>query len=109
MMFLSQLGKPIFGKRRKLPKKSIFCRKVNSIMIWICMIQLNCLHVTLKYARGVEILEPALISIFQNARCTSVDVERFFSVLKALKADRPPNILPEAVLKLMFVRYNDNL
>ena len=49
-----------------------------------------------------------LISIFQNARCTSVHVESLFSVLKAFKADRP-NILPETVLKLMFVTYNDNL
>ena len=65
-------------------------------------IQLN------QYARGVEISEPVLISIFQNVHCTSVDIERFLSVLEAFKADRP-NILPETVLKLMFVTYNDNL
>ena len=54
-----------------------------------------------KMGRGEGITEP----IFAFAPCTTVDVERFFSVLQSFVDDRP-NMLEETMCKLLFVKYN---
>jgi hypothetical protein len=59
-------------------------------------------------SRGQNIEEPADIQTYMYAPCTSVDVERFFSVLHAFILDRP-HILEETINKLMFIKYNSDL
>ena len=55
--------------------------------------------------RGTNVISPAEINIYRFAPCTSVPVERLFSVLKNFIADRH-NILRETLHKLIFVKYN---
>ena len=59
-------------------------------------------------ATGENIEEPSEMAIYAFAPATSIDVERFFSVLKAFLEDRPC-ILEKTVDKLMFVRYNQHI
>ena len=58
-----------------------------------------------KMGRGEGITEPSDVSVFAFALCTTVDVERFFSLLQSLVDDRP-NVLEETMCKLLFVKYN---
>ena len=60
---------------------------------------------TIALCRGEGVEEPSEISIFAFAPCTSVEIERFFSVVKSFLTDRN-NILEETVLKLLFIQYN---
>ena len=62
----------------------------------------------LEKIRGTNVMSPAEINIYRFAPCTSVPVERLFSVLKNFIADRH-NILPETLRKLIFVNYNKDL
>ena len=48
------------------------------------------------------------IGVFAFAPCTTVDVERFFSVLNAFVSDRP-NILEQTLKKMLFIKYNSTL
>ena len=48
------------------------------------------------------------MAMYAFAPATSIDVERFFLVLKAFLEDRPC-ILEKTVDKLMFVRYNQHI
>ncbi len=66
------------------------------------------LKVVAALANGDGVSDPAQIEIYSFARCTSVDVERLFSVSKHFVADRP-HILDDTVNKLMFVKYNKHL
>ena len=59
-----------------------------------------------KCARRQE--ESSEMAIYAFAPATSIDVERFFSALKAFLEDRPC-ILEKTVDKLMFVRYNQHI
>ena len=59
-------------------------------------------------ATGENIEEPSEMAIYAFAPATSIDVERFFSVLNAFLEDRPC-ILEKTVDKLMFVRYNQHI
>ena len=59
-------------------------------------------------ATGENIEEPSEMAIYAFAPASSIDVERFFSVLKAFLEDRPC-ILEKTVDKLMFVRYNQHI
>ena len=61
-----------------------------------------------KIIRGEGVTDPVQIGVYSFAPCTSVDVERFFSVLKSFVEDRP-NLTPENLEKLMFIRYNKYL
>ena len=61
-----------------------------------------------KMARGDGISDPSLIGIYYFAPCTSVEVERFFSILHSFVNDRP-HIGNETVFRLMFVKYNCKL
>ena len=65
------------------------------------------LHPT-KKATGENIEGPSEMAIYAFAPAISIDVERFFSVLKAFLEDRPC-ILEKTVDKLMFVRYNQHI
>ena len=58
-----------------------------------------------KMGRGEGITEPSDVSVFAFAPCTTVDVERFFSVFQSFVDDRP-NMLEETMCKLLFVKYN---
>ena len=62
----------------------------------------------LEKMRGTNVISPAEINIYGFAPCTSVPVEKLFSVLKNFIADRH-NILPETLRKLIFVKYNEDL
>ena len=62
----------------------------------------------LEKVSGTNVISPAEINIYRFAPCTSVPVERLFSVLKNFIADRH-NILPETLRKLIFVKYNKDL
>ena len=53
---------------------------------------------------GESISAPSRVGIYSFARCTSVDVERFFSILSAFIADHP-HILDETLLKLLFIKF----
>ena len=63
---------------------------------------------TLLISGGTGAEKPILVSIFKNAPSSLVNVERFFSVLKHFKIDRP-NILPETLQKLMLIKYNTHI
>ena len=62
----------------------------------------------LEKIRGTNVISPAEINLYRFAPCTSVPVERLFSVLKNFIADRH-NILPETLRKLILVKYNKDL
>ena len=58
---------------------------------------------------GTDAREPMEeIGLFMNSPATSVDVERFFSILKSFVEDLP-NMLENTLKKLMFIRYNKHL
>ena len=59
-------------------------------------------------ARGENISDPQEIQIYAFAPCTSVDIERFFSILNNFLSDRC-NISESTLNKLLFVQYNCNL
>ena len=61
-----------------------------------------------RFANGESISEPADIGVFAFAPCTTVDVERFFSVLNAFVSDKP-NILEQTLKKMLFIKYNSTL
>ena len=60
----------------------------------------------LSCGTGAE--EPMLVSIFKNAPCSSVDVERFAPALKHFEIDRH-NILRETLQKLTFIENNAHI
>ena len=58
-----------------------------------------------KLGRGDGITEPRDIEIYSFSPCTSVEIERFFSVLQGFLENRN-NIREGTLLKLLFVQYN---
>ena len=58
--------------------------------------------------QGTDAREPMDMVLFMNSPATSVDVEKFFSILRSFVEDRP-NLLENTLKKLMFIRYNKHL
>ena len=65
------------------------------------------LQIAYEKAQGRDLLCPMEVSIYAFAPVTSVEVERFFSILNGSQ-DRN-NLTEESLSKLVFIKYNSHL
>ena len=66
------------------------------------------LQIAYEKAQGRDLLCPMEVSIYAFAPVTSVEVERFFSILNGFLQDRN-NLTEESLSKLVFIKYNSHL